>query len=31
MNLIEQKNKFFKKKINKANYIKKKYNKYHDL
>ena len=31
MNLIELKNKFFKKKINKSNYIKKIYNKHHDL
>jgi FkbM family methyltransferase len=30
MNLIELKNLFFKKKINKADYIKKIYNKYHD-
>lgn len=31
MNLIELKNLFFKKKINKADYIKKIYNKYHDI
>ena len=31
MNLIELKNEFYKKKINKANYIKKIYNRYHDL
>ena len=31
MNLIELKNEFYNKKINKANYIKKIYNRYHDL
>ena len=31
MNLIELKNDFFKRKISKSNYIKKIYNKYHDL
>ena len=31
MNLIELKKEFIKKKINKANYIKKIYHKYHDL
>ena len=31
MNLIELKNEFYKKKINKANYIKKIYNRYNDL